>query len=350
MAKRGSSRGDAPLHAATAEIPEGPREESVAALAMPPLRLAEGIHDGVSEADYHADPCPEPSLSRSVAKLLVDLSPQHAFVAHPRLGAMPDLLADSDDEVMDFGTAAHSSFLQNKSTIVRLDFKDWRTDKAKEARAAAYADGMIPLLDKGYSRAMQLIDALENFRARTGAFTRGRGEQTCIWREDNGIWCRIRVDWLPDEAEASPWDLKTTAGRATLAAWSRVCFDKGSDLQASFYNRGLEMIRGEPPGDMHFCVVEQKPPYGIGVFVMSSQAREAADDDVRLAIRLWDECLVSGEWPSYGIEEQWVYPPAWITRGREERGADRKQRLEQIAWSKESPLAVRMVEQDDFGG
>ena len=33
----------------------------------------------------------------------------------------------------------------------------------------------------------------------------------------------------------------------------------------------------------------------------------------------------------------------------EERGAERK-RLEQIAWSKESPLAVAMVESGDFGG
>jgi hypothetical protein len=327
-----------------------PEPETEPVVARPPPRLCvPGIYDGVPEADYHADPCPEPSLSRSVMKLLVDLSPQHAFVAHPRLGAMPDLSDDDADEIADFGTAAHSSFLQNKSTIVRLDFKDWRTDKAKDARRQAYADGMIPLLDKGYSRSMRLIDALENFRARTGAFTQGRGEQTAIWREDNGIWCRARVDWLPDEAEASPWDLKTTAGRATLAAWSRVCFDKGSDLQASFYTRGLEMIRGEPPGDMHFCVVEQKPPYAIGVFVMSPQAREAADDDVRLGIRLWGECLASGEWPPYPLEEQWIYPPAWITRGREERGAERK-RLQQIAWSKESPLAVQMVEQDDFGG
>jgi hypothetical protein len=318
--------------------------------ARPPLRLTEpGIYDDVSEADYHADPCPKPSLSRSVMKLLVDLSPQHAFVAHPRLGALPDLPDDDGEEVMDFGTAAHSSFLQNKSIITRLDFPDWRTNKAKEARATAYADGMIPLLDKGYSRAMRLIDALEAFRARTGAFTQGRGEQTCIWREDNATWSRARIDWLPDDAEASPWDLKTTAGRATLGAWTRVCFDKAADLQASFYNRGLEMIRGEPPGDMHFAVVEQRPPYGISVFVMSPQAREAADDDVRLAIRLWGECLTSGEWPSYSIEEQWVYPPAWITRSREERSADRK-RLEQIAWSKESPLAVQMVEQDDFGG
>jgi hypothetical protein len=331
---------EAPAHV------EDPAEEA----AVPRVLINEpGMYDGIPERDYHADPCPEPSLSRSVAKLLVDLSPRHAYVAHPRLGATPDLASDSDDEVADFGTAAHSSFLQNKSTIVCLDFPTWATNKSKDARRQAYADGMIPLLTKSYGRAMRLIDELERFRARTGAFTQGRGEQTCVWQEENGIWCRARVDWLPDNPEAALWDLKTTNGRATLAAWTRVCFDKGADLQDSFYTRGVEMVRGEPPGDMKFCVIEQKPPYAIGVFTMSPQAREAAVDDVRLAIRRWGECLAATEWPSYPIEEQWVWPPAWITRGREERMVERK-RLEQVAFSREHPNAVQYVETGNFGG
>ena len=105
-----------------------PEPETEPVVARPPPRLCvPGIYDGVPEADYHADPCPEPSLSRSVMKLLIDLSPQHAYVAHPRVSGMPDLPDDGGDEVMDFGTAAHSSFLLSKSIITRLDFPDWRT-------------------------------------------------------------------------------------------------------------------------------------------------------------------------------------------------------------------------------
>jgi hypothetical protein len=335
----------APEVAMSPDVDEQTREPAIIA----PLRLtAPGIYGDVAEHDYHADPCPEPSLSRTVLKRLVDLSPRHAWAIHPRLGGMA-LSEDSNDEVSDAGTAAHASFLQGRSTIVALDFPDWRTNKAKAARAEVYADGLIPLLTKGYGHAMRMIDVLEDFRSRTGAFTKGQPEQTVIWREDTGIWCRARVDWLPDEPSAAPWDLKTTAGLATLPVWSRAAFDKAADIQDVFYCRGLEMVRGEPPERMRFAVIEQKPPFGIKVFSMAPQTREAADDDVRLGIRMWGDCLASRDWPTYSIEEEWVYPPAWISRAREERGAERK-RLEQIAWSKESPLAVAMVESGDFGG
>ncbi len=39
----------------------------------------------MSEAAYHADPCADPSLSRSIAEKLILESPRHAHAAHPRL-------------------------------------------------------------------------------------------------------------------------------------------------------------------------------------------------------------------------------------------------------------------------
>lgn len=289
--------------------------EAAPKVAFDPL-TTEGIYD-IPEAHYHADPCVQPSLSRSVLVRLVDYSPRHAWMIHPKLGALPEQEdAGSDDEVMDYGTAAHASFLQNKSIIDRLDFDSWRTKDSKAARAQSYADGRIPLLVKSYDRAQRLIDALEDFRARTGAFTKGKPEQTVIWKEGS-IWCRCRVDWLPDEPEAAPWDLKTTGSFATLAAWTRLAFSGGYDIQSSFYGRGIECVRGEPPSPMRFCVIEQRPPHGIGVFEMSPIALDLADDRVRTGINLWSDCLASGEWPSYPIETQMIDPPAYVLRARE---------------------------------
>jgi hypothetical protein len=308
-----------------------------------------GIYEGLTDNDYHDDPCPEPSLSRTVLKALVDLSPAHAYCLHPRLGGIRDPDAGSENEIADFGTAAHASFLQNRSIIKRLDFPDWRTNNAKDARTLAYAEGMIPLLSKSYSRAMRLIDVLEDFRARTGAFTKGRGEQTVVWRE-GAAWCRARVDWLPDDPAESPFDLKTTAGVATLEAWSRIAFGKGADLQDGFYARGLEIVRGEPPAPMLFAVVEQRPPHAIGVFEMSPIARESADDDIRFGLSTWDECMAAGSWPSYTMTPQQVFPPSWVLRSREERGRMSQRATELLREMRDRPLGVRMVEQDDFGG
>ena len=41
-----------------------------------------GIYTLSAEA-YHADPCPEPSLSASIANVLLQRSPAHARIQHP---------------------------------------------------------------------------------------------------------------------------------------------------------------------------------------------------------------------------------------------------------------------------
>jgi len=274
-------------------------------------------------------------------------SEQHAYVVHPRLGGLSET-DDAGEEIADYGTAAHQSFLQSRSNIRHLSFNDWRTKEAKAAREQAYADGEIPLLTKSYGRCMRLIEVLENFRAKTGAFTHGKPEQTVTW-QDGPIWCRARVDWLPDEPSAPTWDLKTTAGAAIIGAWSRIAFDKGADLQDSFYSRGLEIVRGEPPDPMKFCVVEQKPPFGISVFEMSAVCRDLADEEVREGLRLWDDCLSSGRFPSYTWETQIIDPPAWVVRDRANRAMISPRNIDLLR-GREHPNAVAYVESGNFGG
>lgn len=334
--------------AAEVPLPEIETIEPVTPAREALIIRAPGIYE-ISEADYHADPCVRPSLSRSVLKKLVDLSPAHAYVTHPKLGGADNLGDGSEDEGMDIGTAVHSSFLQSKSILKPLDFPDWRTNKAKEARALAYADGLIPLLTKPYNRAMRVIDQLEDFRNRTGAFTHGKPEQTLVWQEDEGVWCRSRVDWLPDDPAAPLWDLKSTANAAAIGPWSRAAFDKGVDLQAALYPRGAEMIREEPPEGMYFCVIEQKPPYGRRVFQMSPIALDIANQKIRAGISLWDNCLTTGQWPGWSPEAEYIHPPSWVIREWEDRSALSQRSLEIAREIRERPLAAKFIESGDFG-
>lgn len=308
------------------------------------VSLAEpGIFDGIKEADYHRDPCPVPSLSRSVLAKLLSLTPSHAHAIHPRLGGRAAVDRGTEDDAADFGTAAHSSFLQGRSDIVLAPFRDWRTKKAKEMRQQAYADGKIALLQTSYGRAMRLIDVLEHYRARTGAFCRGKAEQTLVWTEGQ-VWCRARVDWLPDDPSEPLRDLKTTAGFATLNAWTRVAYEKRADLQDVFYGRGAETLRGEDPTPMIFTVVEQKPPFGIREFQMTPIARDLARDDVLVGTSLWENCLAMGLWPSYPAEPEYIWPPTYWMREREGRtGRD-------PTLGREHPNAVSYIETGNFGG
>ena len=145
-------------------------------------------------------------------------------------------------------------------------------------------------------------------------------------------------------------DLKTTGGSASAGVWGRGCFERGYDLQASFYCRGVEMVRGEPPDGMLFVVVEQQPPHAIAVYRMSSIALDIADQKVRAGISLWQNCIATGLWPPYSIETQSIDPPVWVVRDWESRGALSARSQERIREQREIPIGVEMVEQDDFGG
>ena len=93
---------------------------------------------------YHADPAPEPSLSSSIAKLLIDRSPEHAFHAHPRLSGPKE---ESDPtRPKEIGTAAHKLLLDQGRDLVVVEAEAWTTKDAKVARAAAYAAGDCPIL------------------------------------------------------------------------------------------------------------------------------------------------------------------------------------------------------------
>ena len=136
---------------------------------------APGIYQ-MPDREYHADPvAAAPSLSRSIAKLLIEASPAHAFAAHPRLGGSVSQTAASGDDDMDVGSAAHAAFLEGDTDkIVHVQFDSYRTNAAKEFRDQTLRSGKIPLKTKQYDAAMHVAEALENFRIGTSLFMKDR--------------------------------------------------------------------------------------------------------------------------------------------------------------------------------
>jgi hypothetical protein len=283
----------------------------------PRLRVFEpGIYP-MADLDYHADPAPEPSLSRSIAKLLTEASPAHAFAQHPRLGGLPPTGPASGDDDMDVGTAAHALFLEGVDKIAVVPFDSYRSNAAKEFRDDALREGRIPLKQKQYSAALNVCETLEEFRAKTGLFTAGKPEQTVVWYEGDH-WARCRIDWLPDDPAAPILDLKTTASLATASSWGRQAFSFGADIQAAMYPRGVEFVRGDAPDEMLFVVVETAPPYGIRTFALDPVAVEIGSAKADAARKIWVQCMQSGQWPGYSLATETILPPPWVVRQWEE--------------------------------
>lgn len=269
-----------------------------------------GLHQMTADT-YHDDPCPEPSLSASLAHVLLTCSPRHAWWAHPRLN--PAFEPDRDEK-FDLGTAAHAYLLQGASGFAVLDFPDWRTKAAKEARDAARDAGKVPLLAFRWADVQAMAAAaqpqLDAHEDPPRPLAGGAPEQTLVWQEGD-VWCRARLDWLHHDRQTVD-DYKTTGGSANPEMWTRgPLFTNGYDLQAAFYLRGLQVLYGIA-ATFRFVVQENTAPFALSVIGLSPGALVLAEKKRLYAVDLWRSCLATNRWPAYPTRTCWAELPPWL--------------------------------------
>lgn len=281
----------------------------------PPFRVTEpGIYSMTAE-QYHADPCPEPSLSASIAKLLVDDSPARAAFCHPRLN--PDH-AEENGEHLDIGTAAHAIVLEGKHAKVRVvtGVDNWRTKAAQELRDQVRTEGYLPILESTWRHVRGMTTALRAQLDRTvegrRMFVGGRAELACIWLEHvNGrqVWCRALLDYLRDDGID---DYKSTrvAGGAHPKKASRA-IATSHVMQATFYQRGVEALTGKRL-PFRFAFQELAEPYLCSVNALGPDLEVLGAKQLEFALDLWDRCRMAGEWPGYSTLTAYASLPPWI--------------------------------------
>lgn len=272
-----------------------------------------GIYPAVSSAEYFADPCPTPSLTQSIAKLLIDRSPLHAWHAHPRLN--PDFVPD-DDTKFDIGNVAHKMLLGRGKEIVVLEgYDDWRTKAAKEAREEAAAEGRLAVLGKQAARADRMVQA-----AREQLDNRGLGhlfgadgdsEVVLAWREGE-TWFRQMVDWLTRDRTIFA-DFKTTDMAAAPHGLGRMMVNAGWPVQAAFAERGLDALDPDNAGRRHFLFIVQEAevPHALSVVRLSEGALTMGRKQVEHAVGMWSRCMSAARWPGYPREIITPEYPGW---------------------------------------
>lgn len=269
-----------------------------------------GIVD-ISADAYHADTVGDQStLSASIAKILLNASPLHAWTEHPKLN--PNFARVEDDK-FSVGNVAHAVLLEGRNIVHVVEgFDDWRKDAAKEERDEARANGLTPLLAAQWAEVAAMCDAfrvqLASLDVSPPPFTNGKPEQTVVW-EDEGVLCRVRPDWLHDSYKAVD-DLKTTSRSANPDLFERTLFNLGYDIQAAMYMRGIRAVTGVDT-EFRFVVVETSPPYAVSVHGILPAALELANDKVTWAIRKWRDCLAADRWPGYPSRVCWHEAPGW---------------------------------------
>lgn len=278
--------------------------------------LQPGLHYDVPEDAYHADPAPEPSLSSSVAKILLDQSPRHAWHAHPRLGAGKD--EGDKSRAMEIGSVTHKLILGRGAEVVPIDAEDYRSKAAKEAREAAYAAGKQPILRSDLKTAADtaaaVSDQLGKVEGCSGFGVHGAAEVVGVWQDMTGVYGRSMMDWLQDDGtSAIVFDIKTSGQSVAPQAVARTIVSMGYDVSAAFYERGLLHLRPELAGRIKFrwifCEVE--PPHLVTVAELDNVGLEIGRKKVAAAFNLWSRCLRENVWPGYPARIVVPSYPSW---------------------------------------
>jgi hypothetical protein len=264
----------------------------------------------MSAEEYHADPCPTPSLSSSIAKILISRSPLHAWTEHARLNPA---FVPEEKATYDRGSAAHALLLEGEDRMVVIEANDYRKAAAQEARDAARAAGKHPVLVAEYPNILKMRDVALASIAACGdlsgmTLADGKAEPVLIWREGE-IWCRARLDWLADDRRVI-FDYKTTTN-ANPEDWVRTMAGLGGEIQCSFYRRGNEATGGPSDTKFIFGVQECEPPFAMSFIGMPPSFIDLGDSKVAEAIASYARCLTSNHWPAYSDRICWVEPPTW---------------------------------------
>jgi hypothetical protein len=275
-------------------------------------------------ADYHADPCLVPSLSSSIAKIIIEKTPRHAAAEHPRLPGVKK--ERKDNAAMSLGSVAHELTLGKGGGFDVFDFEDWRKKEAQAARDASASSGHIPILRKDFECAEQVRNAVLDIMAETpgcGNFFReghGDAETVLIWQEDNGVWCRAMFDWWSAD-RAHIIDLKTTGNGVSPGEAGRTMANMDYEVSEAHYLRGLTRLLPDLAGRAKFSFVfaETEAPYEATVIENDATGREMGRRKIEYAISRFGDCQRDGEWPGYPRKVQTaVYPvyaeKAWLER------------------------------------
>ncbi len=310
-----------------------------------------GFYTDCPEAQYHDDPVIEPSLSSSVGKELVNRSPRHAYMKHPRLNVAKKLEVEKTDRKKDIGSAVHKMVLGKGRAIKVLNYDDYKKHDAQRAARVARDADMVPILADDMRKVELITEAFNDQILDTelrGYFEApGQSELTMVWQERNGVWCRGRIDRLPDEAREAPFpvlaDVKTTTTSAHFSDWEYTAYDLAYDFQSVFYPRGLRALCPairDPNLTMKFCVIEQEEPFCLSINEFPGLATHEAMEDVELAIQMWAACLKRGtdikSWPGYGGQTNTMDKAPW----RSTKSEIRRRALQDMIMHWQRPLEI----------
>lgn len=262
-----------------------------------------GIVLDLDEQEYHA----HPALSSTQARTLLDSPAKYRYaLTHPQ----------PHKDAYDLGSAVHTKVLGVGQEAVVLDFPDFRTKAAREARDEARASGLLVV---SAADMMQVDGMGESVLAHPVArmlFEQEGNSEASVFATDptTGVNMRGRFDFLPSFRREDQWavDLKTTAKSAHPEDFSKTVANFGYHVQQEWYLHILGLIRGDFSARMKFVVVETAAPHLVGVYPLAEEFGDIGNNRVKEALETFARCVAENDWPGYDLTPDPIQPPTWL--------------------------------------
>lgn len=288
-----------------------------------------GLYPNITAREYHAEICPEPAFTSTIAKLLINGTPADAAYCHPAI--TPDHLVKGASPEMEFGDVAHQLALGKGSGFIISPYDDFRTKDAQLWKKSQ-PDGVTIIKPDVFAKAEAAADIMRTaIESRLLAIARARGFTTkieyatevvaaCQIQTPSGpIWARIMMDVWCEQLGVimDPKFSKVIRDGALEAHMTKM----GWDIQGALYPLVMGIVRPDLEGRISFVnlVVHPEPPHLSRAVQMDEGWRYSSEMEVARAARTWGECLKTGVFPgySYGIETVSARP--WTVKERMER-------------------------------
>jgi len=239
------------------------------------------VHD-LEESTYHA----HSALSSTQARLLLDSPARYHYAqTHPQ----------THKAAFDVGHAVHSRVLGVGSPVEVLHFDSYRTKAAQDARDAAYAAGLVPMLAKDMGPIDGMAEAVLAHKDARAILEALPGREVSIFADIDGVPTRARFDIYGDHDGA---DVKTALD-ASPDGFNRAVDAHGLHVQEAWYRAAHRAVTGTELQSFGFLVVEKTAPYLVGVYDLDIMWRDIGREQAEKARERWLRCTETGEWPGY---------------------------------------------------
>lgn len=288
-----------------------------------------GIYD--LDADtYHRDPAPEPSLSSTIAKLMLAQSPLHAWTACPRLNPAWEPV---EKKIFDIGRAAHRAILGKGGDYVAIPEDLLASNGAASTKAAkefieqARMSGLTPLKAAEVDQIEAMREVAWNRMNSLGIDMNPARSEVSALAQIEGVWCRAMLDNAPLPPSDPIYDLKTCENAAPDAC-QRAVINYGYDVQAEHYRQVWNAATGEDRA-FRFIFQEKSAPYEVCIIELGDDSLMMARKKIARAREMWGLCLRDNNWPGYPLGVHRIELPEWFHERwleRESADADFKRR------------------------